>query len=87
VATIVMDSTSTISVGGIDLTPYVTAISFEPEPEPDPWADQRIGPMPSFTLRFRGELEPVTYRTLFRRNHPRIRRMHSAYRQRRRGKW
>lgn len=83
-ATIVMDGASTIRFGGIDLTPYVSAITFTPEIEP--W-EQRLATLPSFKLRFRGELHPATYRTLFGRNHPRIKRMHAAYRQRRRGRW
>lgn len=40
-----------------------------------------------FTLRGYFDPDPRTYRQLWRRTHPRITRMHCAYRARRRGRW
>ena len=75
-----------VTIGGVDLAPYVSSIRIETQPEAP--ADTR--PLFAFKpirIRRRVTLTPYAYRIFFRRNHPRIRRMHAAYRQRRQGRW
>lgn len=77
---------ATVSIGGTKLSDYASTVSFEPEHEAA--LEQRIAMLPSFTMSFRGKLDPHVYRALFGRQHARIRRMRAAYGRRRgRGRW
>jgi len=72
---------TSVSVSGVDITSHVAMIRFE---EPIVVPAGQVFVMPP--LIFRGStlrLTPAGYQLLFRRSHPRIRRMHSAYRLRR----
>jgi hypothetical protein len=86
---IILDGLTRISwmpAGGppVELSSHVTSMRFEPVTEEtflDGWAKPiRI------TLRGRADgLSPLAYRLLLRRTHPRISRMHAAYRAKRKG--
>lgn len=88
-ATITMGEGSTVWINGVDVSSYVHGIGIAL----DPWQEQllqRVYALPSLNLRFRGRYDPKprSHRALFRRNHPRIRRMHAAYGRRHgRGRW
>jgi len=74
---------ATLSVNGVELSSHVSNIQFTSVPE------YPAGEWPSilggFSLHMRGMLGPYTCKLLLGITHPRIRRMHSMYRRRR--KW
>ncbi len=81
-----------ITIGNVDVTPFVRSIRIASEAVEKMSNDlARIAiRFPQLNLRFRGgtrQLPPRFYRQVIGRNHPRIRRMHAAYRQRRQGRW
>jgi hypothetical protein len=91
-ATLHFDEHSTVSFGGIDLSGLVTGISFDPEPMAAHMerVSSTFDGLKPVKLKFRGywDPSPALYRALFRRSHPRIRRMHTAYGRRRGpGRW
>jgi hypothetical protein len=68
----------------VDLGGYVTGVSFERVTEGN-FLDGWNKPI-RITLRGRSDgLSPLAYRLLLRRNHPRVSRMHGAYRAKRKG--
>lgn len=83
---------ATIRFNNIDVTSFARSIQIVTEAVEE--MSQNLARMqirlPQINLHYRGrisQLSPRFYRQVAKRNHPRIRRMHSAYRQRRRGRW
>jgi hypothetical protein len=83
---------ATIRFNNIDVTSFVRSVQIVTEAVEE--MSQSLARMqtrlPQINLRYQGrigQLSPRFYRQIAKRNHPRIRRMHSAYRQRRRGRW
>jgi hypothetical protein len=71
-----------VAIGGVG----GVRIETPPEPERDRPAFQGLAQ----GYRWQGRItvvDPRFYRWMTGRNHPRIRRMHGSYRQRRRGRW
>lgn len=72
--------TTSITIGGTDLTPYIDTnkpiiMHWVDTEEPFPGGFN----MKPITLRLKGRSTPALYRVLFGRTHPRIKRMHAAY--------
>jgi hypothetical protein len=71
---------TSITFGGVDITPMIDTgksivMHFVDSEELFPSTFD----MKPITLRLKGRATPQLYRMLFGRQHPRIRRMHSAY--------
>jgi len=66
----------------IDLTGHVVSVHMERVTEEN-FLDGWLKPI---RIKSRGMLSPLGYRVLFGRTHPRISRMHAAYRAKRKGR-